>query len=182
MDKQSLTRLFQYHYWANHRLWRPVMTLSDEQFTHAPRDGGRSVRSQIVRMVANENLWVNYLWHGGVEFLQESHLPTRASIRAEWDALEEEICDFIDELGPGDLERRVAPPFIAPGVSLTVADILLHVIHFAVECRAELGPHLRRLDSPPPPQDYFGFLLTHAKQGTTHVPVILPAQVQPAPR
>lgn len=182
VDKHSLTRLFQYHYWANHRLWRPVMALSDEQFAQAPGDGSPSVRSQIVRMVANENLWVNYLWHGEVEFLQESDLPTRASIRAEWNALEEEICDFIDELDSGDLERTVTPPFITPVASLTVADVLLHVIQFAIERRAEICLHLRRLDSSPPPQDYFDFLVAQSKRGTPHMPVIFPARAQPASR
>ncbi len=70
-DKASLSRLFDDHYRASHRLWQTVMALSDEQFRHAPGNGHPSIQTQIVRMVANENLWVNYLWHGEVEFLQE---------------------------------------------------------------------------------------------------------------
>jgi uncharacterized damage-inducible protein DinB len=148
VDKDSLTRLFSHHYRANHRLWPAVMALSDEQFTQASSNGDPSVQTQIVRMVANENLWVNYLWHGEVEFLQVSHIPTRSSIRLEWDALEEEICDFIDELSPAELERRVNPPFLNSGASLKVKEILLQIIYDAVESRARLRVPLRRMEIP----------------------------------
>jgi uncharacterized damage-inducible protein DinB len=148
VGKNSLIRLFDDHYRANRRLWRAVMALSDEQFTQAPDDGGPSIRTQIVRMVANENLWVDYLWHGEVEFLQESQIPTRASIRVEWDALEEEMCDFIDELSPAELERRVEPTFLHTGTSLTIGEILLQIINDAVESRAQLHLHLHRLGVP----------------------------------
>jgi uncharacterized damage-inducible protein DinB len=147
-DKPSLTRLFNHHYRANHRLWRTVITLTDEQFSQAPGDGNPSIQTQIVRMMANENLWVNYLWHGEVEFLQESQFPTRASIRVEWDALEEEMCDFIDELSPAELERRVEPTFLPTGASLKIWEILLQIINDAVECRAQLRQHLFRLGIP----------------------------------
>jgi uncharacterized damage-inducible protein DinB len=148
VDRDSLIRLFIDHYRANRRLWRAVMALSDEQFTQAPGDSGPSIRTQIVRMVANENLWVDYLWHGEVEFLQESQIPTRASIRVEWDALEEEMCDFIDELSPAELEHRVEPTLLHTGASLTIGEILLQIIDDAVECRAQLRRHLHRLGIP----------------------------------
>ncbi|MBI5958019.1 MAG: DinB family protein [Chloroflexi bacterium] len=159
MDKQTLTSLFNYHYWANRQLWRVMMTLSEKQFTQTLSDGSPSIRTQIVRMVANENLWVNYLWHGEVEFLQESHIPTRSCIREEWDALEEEIHDFIDELSPADLESRVDPAFLDTHVSLSVGEILLQIIHQATECRAQIRLHLSRLGSPPFAQDFIDFLV-----------------------
>jgi uncharacterized damage-inducible protein DinB len=152
LDKSSLTRLFDHHYRANRRLWRAVMALSDEQFSQAPDDGNPSIQTQIVRMVANENLWVNYLWHGEVEFLQESQIPTRASIRVEWDALEEEMCDFVDELSPAELERRVEPTFLNAGASLKIGEILLQIINDAVESRAQLRLHLNRLGIPTLPE------------------------------
>lgn len=147
VTQQLLTRLFNDHYAANRRLWRSVMTLSDEQFTQMPGDGSASVQAQIVRMVANENLWINYLWHDEVEFLQVSHIPTRASIRLEWDALEEEIRDFIDELRPADLERQVSPPFLETGEALTVGESLLRLLTDAVERRTRLRLQLYRMDA-----------------------------------
>lgn len=158
MDKRSLQRLFDYHYWANRRLWRSVAPLSDEQFTQKLSDGTLSIRSQIVDMVSNENLWVNYLWHGEVEFLRDCHLPTRDHIRLEWDALEEEIRDFIDELSLADLERQVEPPFLDSGLSLSVWESLLQVVTHAAEGRARTCLHLQQFGSSRIALDYFDFL------------------------
>jgi uncharacterized damage-inducible protein DinB len=159
MDKQSLIALFNYHYWANRRLWRSVVALSEKQFTQPLGDGSSPIRTQIVRMVANENLWVDYLWHGEVEFLQESDIPTRARIRQEWDALEEEMRDFIDELTPGQLESQVEPAFLNTGASLKVWEILLHIVNDAIASRAQLRLHLDRLGSPPAAHDFIDFLV-----------------------
>lgn len=169
MDKPSLKELFDYHYWANHQLWPAVMALSDEQFTQ-PRDEGPSIHAQIIQMVANENLWVNYLWHGEVEFLQEKHLPTRDRIRAEWDALEEEIRDFIDEVMPAELESIVKPPFLNGG-ALRTWEALMQVIHRAAESRAQLRLQLRHLGLSVPAQDFLDFLTAQPS-----APPNLPAQ------
>jgi uncharacterized damage-inducible protein DinB len=158
VDKESLTRLFDYHYWANRRLWRSVMALSDRQFTQPLNDGSPSIQAQLVRMVANENLWLNYLWHGEVEILQEVQIPTRTSLRVECDALEEEMYDFIDELSPADLECQIEPPFLNADISLKIWEILLQVINYAVECRAQLRLHLYRLGFPAPTQDFIDYL------------------------
>jgi uncharacterized damage-inducible protein DinB len=155
MDKQALVKLFDYHYWANRRLWYTVSALSEQQFTQALKDGSPSIRTQIVRMVSNENLWVNYLWHGEVEFLQEYHIPTRARIRAEWDALEAEMRDFIDELSPAALERWVEPVFLTTR-KLKVEEILLQIVKDAMESRAQLWLHLEGMGSPSPIQDFLG--------------------------
>lgn len=158
MDKQSLNKLFDYHYWANHRLWSSLEALSEQEFTQPLGDGSPPIRTHVVRMVSNENLWVNYLWHGEVEFLKDCHVPTRASIRAEWDLLEEEMRDFLDELSPAALESRVEPTFLKPDLSLCVWEILLQIVNQATETRAQVCMHLQRLGSTPAAQDYFDFL------------------------
>jgi uncharacterized damage-inducible protein DinB len=120
-------------------------------------DGSPSIRAQVVHMVANENLWVNYLWHGEVEFLQESQISTRARIREEWDALEEEMCDFIDELSPAELESQIEPPFLKTGASLKVWEILLQIINDAAASRRQLRGQLHRLGSPGFAHGFFDF-------------------------
>lgn len=142
MDKQSLQNLYTYHYWANRRLWHAIMALTDAQFTQRIGDGGPSIQAQVVGIVANENLWVNYLWHNEVEFLNESYLPTRACIRAEWDALEEEMRDFIDVLTPAELECHVNPAFLKLDAPLRVWEILLQIVNQAAEGRAQIGRRL----------------------------------------
>ncbi|MDX1995881.1 MAG: hypothetical protein SF029_26100 [bacterium] len=152
VDKPTLTHLFMQHYQANRLLWEAVMTLDDAQFMQPLMEGRPSIYTQIVEMVANENLWVNYLWHGQVEFLQPCQLPTRACICCEWDALEEELLDFLDELTPADLEERIAPGFLNHVVRLSVGESLLQVVQQAAESRRRLWDDLR----------YFGFTVAPA--------------------
>ena len=161
MDKQSLRNLFTYHYWANRRLWRSIMALSDAQFTQPLSDGGPSIQAQVVGMVANENLWVNYLWHNEVEFLNESYLPTRASIRAEWDALEEEMRDFIDVLTPIELETQVDPEFMKLDAPMRVWEILAQIVDQAAEHRTHLCCDLNDFGSPVPDRDIDDIMVTH---------------------
>jgi uncharacterized damage-inducible protein DinB len=157
MDKQSLIRLLQYHYWANRQLWQSVMELGDKEFTQPLDNGSPSIKSLLIRMVADENLWINYLWHGEIEFLKDCYFPTRNCIRSEWDALEEEILDFLDDLNPAALENYVDAPFLNSGTSYKVWEILLRIIHQAAETRAQIGLHLERLGSPSPTEDFVDF-------------------------
>ncbi len=62
------------------------------------------------------------------------------------------MCDFIDELGPAELERRVEPPFLNPVATLKVGAILLQIIHDAVEWRRQLHVRLYRLGIPTLPE------------------------------
>lgn len=165
MDKNTVTSLFHYHYWANRQLWRSVVALSDAQFAQAPADGAPSIQAQLACMVSNENLWVNYLWHGEVEFLEAEQLPTRASIRTEWDALEEEILDYLDEMTPAELSRRVDPPFLTSRTPVRVWEVLLHVVHHAIEQRAQVSLHLQRIGAAALPQDFLVFAAEQARRG-----------------
>ncbi len=162
MERESLIKLFDYHYWANRQLWHSAIALTDWQFTRTLDDGSPSVQAQIINMVAYENLWVNYLWHGEIEFLHEAQLPTRASIRQEWDALEEEIRDFLDEQGPSELQRPFEPPFLPNPAPLKMWEVLIQIVHHAVGCRAQLCPQLARLGALPPGCDYFDYLAQQA--------------------
>lgn len=154
LDKQLFTTLFDCHYWANRQVWSCVIALTDEQFT---RDLGNfigSIRAQLVHMMAEENLWVNYLWHDEVEFLKEAQFPTRAAIRTEWDALEAEMRDFIDGLTPAELTQEVTPGFLAPSTGLKVWEILWHIIKHATERRAQVIAGLRHLGLSTAPHDF----------------------------
>ena len=96
MIKSLLSTHLNYHYWAHARVWECVELLPEAEYRRM--DTGGSVHHQLVTMMATENLWINYLWHGEVEYLTPDHFRTRQCIRAEWTALEEELRDFVDVL------------------------------------------------------------------------------------
>lgn len=128
MSKQTLLARYDEYYRSNRQVWNAVMMLSPEQFIDDTSYTFGTVHNLLVEMIATENLWINYLWHDEVEFLHEARFPSRAAIRQEWDALEEEILDYIDEISPIELEQEVDPSFIKGRKPIRTEDILLQVI------------------------------------------------------
>jgi uncharacterized damage-inducible protein DinB len=143
----ELKHLFDEMYQANHQMWECVQELREDQLTIDLGDRNGSIRFQLVQMICNENLWVNFLWHGEVEYLQEVNFPTLAQIRLEWDALEVELRDYLATLSPADLACTVEldslnlPPH-------NLSDILLRVVTQATKYRTQILLGIHQLGSP----------------------------------
>lgn len=146
MKIEELSRLFDGMYRENRRMWEAVQSLRYEQLTQPLEGSSGSIRAQLVRMIRAENLWVNFLWHGEIEFLREDQYPTLALIRVEWDALEAEIRDYLSTLTSADLERTIKPPFLrrAP---IRIGDVLVQVVSDAANQRAHILTGLQKLCS-----------------------------------
>lgn len=160
MNVQELTRLFDYMYWANCQMWECVLTLDETQLTTDLNYSIGSVQAQLVHMVMMENLWINYLWHDEVEFLNESYLPSLFKIREEWDALEEEMRDYLSTLTNEDLEYEIQADFLSLP-PLKLRDILLQLVNHATDHRAQILAGIHRLGGQTVPQDYTNYLVQH---------------------
>jgi len=152
MMKSLLTTQLNYHYWAHARVWACIESVSDEAYFKMSNNG--SIHDQLVRMMAAENLWINFLWHGEVEFLTLAQFPTKAALRGEWQALEEEMRDFVDMLGEDELQRVVTPPFWENRVRVQVWEALLQVFNHAVDSRARLLAALETVGAQTISQDF----------------------------
>lgn len=157
MNIQHLTQLFDYMYWANCQMWQCVISLDEEQLTTDLDYSIGSIRAQLVHMMAIDNLWINFLWHGEVEFLPEHNFLTLSQIRAEWDALEEEARDYISTLTSDDLEQWVTPTFqnLPP---LKLGDILMQLINHSTDHRAQILAGIHRVGGHTIAQDYTRYL------------------------
>lgn len=160
MTVQGLTQLFDYMYWANCQMWQCIMSL-DEQQRLQPLDYSiGSIHSQLAHMVTVDNLWINFLWHGEVEFLKDTMFPSITSVRAEWDALEEEMRDYLSTLTDDDLEQVYAPGFLnLPPLKLS--DILLQLINHATDHRAQILAGIHQLGGKTVEQDYINYVVQH---------------------
>lgn len=157
MKIADIQKLFDYMYWANCQMWQCVVQIDESQRNTDLHYSLGSVQSQLVHMVSIENLWINYLWHGEVEFLDQQLLPTLTHIREEWDALEDEIRDYLTTLSDDDLEQIIEPKFfnLPP---LKLRDILLQIVNHATDHRAQILAGLHRLGGPTIAQDYLRYL------------------------
>lgn len=137
VQMNELKRLFDEMYEVNHQIWSCVLELGKDQLMLDLGYPIGSIHFQLVQMIRSENLWVNFLWHGEVEYLQAVNFPTLAQIRREWDALEAEIRDYLSTLTTADLESTVELDSLNLP-SLTLNDILLQVVNHATNYRTQL--------------------------------------------
>lgn len=147
IQMDELKRLFDEMYRANRQMWACVQELREDQLALDLGYLNGSIRFRLVQMICNENLWVNFLWHGEVEYLQEVNFPTLAQIRQEWDALEAEMRDYLSTLTPADLECTVELDSLnLPQHSLS--DILLWVVNQATRYRTQILSGIHQMCRP----------------------------------
>lgn len=157
MTIEQLTQLFDYMYWANCQMWQCVIELDEDQLTTDPGYSIGSIRAQLVHMMTIDNLWINYLWHGEVEFLQADHFLTLSQIRTEWDALEEEARDYLSTLTSDNLAQWVAPPFLnLPTMKL--GDMLIQLVNHSTDHRAQILAGIHGVGGMTIAQDYTHYL------------------------
>jgi len=157
MTVQEMIRLFDYMYWANKQMWQCVLTLDEAQQKINLDYSIGSVHDQLVHLVSVENLWVNYLWHGEVEFIDGRMLNTLSQIRKEWDALEQEMRDYLSTLTDDDLNQVITVKFATPS-TVKLKDILLQILNHATDHRAQILAGINRLGGKTVEQDYFRYL------------------------
>lgn len=158
MTVKDLIQLFDYMYWANCQMWQCVTTLDDKQ-RHTPLEYSiGSIHLQLVHMVSVENMWINYLWHGEVEVLNETYFKTIDQLREEWDALESEMRDYLTTLSDDDLNHDIDTSFFNLP-TLKLGDILLQLINHATDHRAQILAGVHRLGGQTVAQDYVRYLV-----------------------
>jgi uncharacterized damage-inducible protein DinB len=153
MSVAMVRDLYEYHRWANHKLFDVAMALGEEA---CARELGKhfSVPS-LVRMFAHVyGADLNWLkrWKGSSP--TESpffNLASMAEVRQKWDALEVEQQAFVEGLTDADLGRTIdykTSQGQAYHVALGV--LLQHVANHATHHRSEIATMLTLLSGSPP--------------------------------
>jgi|SRR6266850_415983 len=153
MSVAMVRDLYEYHRWANHRLFDVAAALGEEP---CARELGKhfSVPS-LTRMFAHVyGADLNWLkrWKGSSP--TESpffNLASMAEVRQKWDSLEAEQKAFVDGLADADLEREIhykTSQGQAYHVALGV--LLQHVANHATHHRSEIATMLTLLSGSPP--------------------------------
>lgn len=165
MDKTYFQQLINYNYWAHRKVWDCVMQLTDEQFKQDLDYSIGSIYVQCVHTMGVESWWFTFLRTGKLEFLEESDLPDRASIRAKWDEVETMVHAYIDSLTPAELEREVMPDFWENKPAIKVWEAILQVMNHSTDHRAQILAGLHRLGAPTVGQDVLDYLFETRKPG-----------------
>jgi uncharacterized damage-inducible protein DinB len=151
MAEATLIReLYDYHRWANHRLFDVGVALGDA----VTRDMGKhwsvpTVKGMFAHLYAADAIWLAR-WTG----TSPSSTPdfaTMADLRARWDLLETEQREFVEGLDEAALARPVTyknatgEQFATP-----LAPLLQHVVNHATHHRSELATMITLIKGSPP--------------------------------
>ena len=151
MTVKDLERLYDYGYWANHKLLQVVSQLTPEQFTQAVAGSYGSVRNTLVHVMSAEWGWLDRC--GGPArgpALKADDYPTVESLLETWRTVEANVRKFLSTLKDDDLVRTVE--FTNPRGekrSMLLGSLMQHGAIHGVHHRGQVALLLRLLGHVP---------------------------------
>jgi uncharacterized damage-inducible protein DinB len=153
MSVALIRELYDYHRWANRRLFELAAGLGDS----ATRDMGKhwsfpTLKGTFAHVYGADHLWL-MRWKGSAptRLLGDADFVSMAELRARWDALEAEQRSFVEALGEADLVRPVTyqntrgEPF-----RVALGPLLQHVVNHATHHRSEAATMITLISGSPP--------------------------------
>jgi uncharacterized damage-inducible protein DinB len=146
--------LYDYHRWANRRLFDVAAALGAEAVA---RDMGRhwsapTLKAMLAHICGADWIWLER-WKGASpsRVPGDADFPTLGDLRARWDALEAEQRRFVEGLAEADLARPLTYRN-TEGAQFTVAlgALLQHVVNHATHHRSELATMITLISGSPP--------------------------------
>jgi len=145
--------LYDYHWWANRRLWDIASALGDG----VDRELGAhfsfpTLKGTFAHLYGADWIWLER-WRGRstTKLPTGADFPTWAGLRERWDAFEKEQRGFVEALDPEGLDRVVTYRN-TQGTEFRVAiwRLLQHVPNHATHHRSEIATMLTILSGSPP--------------------------------
>ncbi|MBI4245629.1 MAG: DinB family protein [Candidatus Rokubacteria bacterium] len=157
MSVELMQSLYDYHWWANRRLWDVTVALGEEP---SRREMGRqfsfpSLKGMFAHIYGADWVWL-MRWRGTSPSTRpgDADFPSLASLWERWDAFEQEQRQFIGALTPAALGRTVEFRNNAGRPNaLPLWALLQHVANHATHHRSEIATMLTMISGSPPPTD-----------------------------
>lgn len=153
MAVPMISQLYDYHRWANRRLF-DVATGLDEAMT---RDMGAqwsypTLKGMFAHIHAADHVWLSR-WKGSSpgRILGEADFASVADLRTRWDALEAEQEAFVAGLSEADLARPVVyKNTLGQEFRVALGPLLQHVVNHATHHRSEAATMITLISGSPP--------------------------------
>lgn len=166
MNRNDIKTLLDYHIWANRQVWQCVESLSDDQYASASDYSIGSVFDQVYHLMSSD--WYTIMLLQGKTpdpkdpaAPQQDALAERPSMRARWDALEQELRELSLTLTDDQWNQVVSLPtgpdttLEAPLWSLQVANI-----NHATNHRAQVLARIHEFGGETVEQGFFFYLIS----------------------
>jgi uncharacterized damage-inducible protein DinB len=159
---EMIRGLYDYHRWANRRLFDVAVALGEDVTT---RDLGKAFSFPTIKAMFAHIYGADFLWFQcctaltPVRRLRDADFPTLAAVRAPWDEFENEQTAFIEALTPADLGRTVEFVSVAyprpdgRPYQLPLWSALQHVANHATHHRSEIATMITMVSGSPPGTD-----------------------------
>jgi uncharacterized damage-inducible protein DinB len=132
--------LWDYNYWAQHKLLDCLETVSAEDFVcHIPYSMG-SLHEQVVHTMWAEAVWLSRSKFGiTFTYYKTEDYPNIASIRQQWASIESDWRAFLAGLSEADLEKRIEVTATDGTKFIDVlAQMLIHVVNHGTDHRSQM--------------------------------------------
>jgi len=167
MDAELIRGLYDYHRWANRRLFDVAAGLGEEA---AQREVGKQFSFPTVRRMFAHLYGADWVWLMRWKGTSPTKLPggeieSLADLREKWDAVEREQRAFVESLTPADLGRIVAYTSTeGKAFKVALGPLLQHVVNHATHHRSEIATMLTMIHGSPPPTDLAIYQLIQSGQ------------------
>ena len=151
MKRDYFTRLYQYTFWADAKVWDCIMALDEGQYTQDLDYSRGSIRDQWVHAISTANLYLTLLTGGNPVPLDAADFPDRASLRHQWEATREMALAYVAALTPDEVARTISWP---GRPMIIVWEALTQVAMHSMDHRAQILAGLHQLGAPTVEQDF----------------------------
>ena len=158
MSVEMLRGTYDYHAWANRRLFTTAAALGAD----ATREVGKqfsfpTLKGMFAHIYGADLIWLKR-WRGeeAGRLVGDAEVASMAELRTRWDALEAEQRAFLASLTPGDLERPVnytSALFGGKAFRLPLGALMQHVANHATHHRSEIATMITMISGSPPGTD-----------------------------
>jgi uncharacterized damage-inducible protein DinB len=172
MSIELLHELWEYHRWANRRLFDVTASLGEEI---AGRHVGKqfsvpTLRGMFTHLYAADLLWLER-WSGNpTASMLGGDIATLGQLRPRWDALEAEQRRFLAGLRETDLGRVLETRRDGQPEYRSLGALLLHVPNHATHHRSEIATMLTMVGGSPPDSGINTYLRERGASPTTARP------------
>ena len=151
MNVDDVQFLFEYDRWANARMFEAVDALTEEQFAN--------VRETLAHIAGGEWIWFQRCNGVNPRTTPDWMIdPTRATLRAQLQAIEREWQSFIAALSDDDLDRRIDYVKIDGETgSRKLVHLLQHVVNHSTYHRGQVATRMRQAGGTPIGTDFLIF-------------------------
>ncbi len=166
MATTLIRELYDYHRWANRRLFDVALGLGDA----VTKDMGKhwsvpTVKGMFTHLCAADTIWLAR-WTGTPpgRLPADADFPTMADLRAHWDRMEAEQRAFVERLDDAALLKPVTYKNATGGESSApLGPLLQHVVNHATHHRSELATMITLISASPPDTGIATYRATLAK-------------------